>query len=405
MQNTIRFIVLLMVLIATVTLTALTTITKRKQSAEERQANEVFQSILANEAQVLNTSNIVKEELIHYANNQLISGNGTFDDEKLAAIWEKGSAFLRNVGIAPQNVLTQVWPHESNELAIGLKLDDMQEQWHENMEILKKQHSLMTGPFKLAQGGVGLIVSIPLYHPSGAYWGQASQVIDLAKLGNEFQRIAGKDISIAILKGGRTWYSGSDEALYLASNKFFFRLMNLNLDLAIVVGSQPVSNTLFNDRTDITILTILLFLAILVAITYWSRQNEETKTIRLQGILDAARDPILVIDRHGNIETFNKRALTLFALDNKTTLTGNISQFIPELALLNKQERARYVLQDHSDITITTKSGNRYRADIRIGANRDANVNQIFITIRLHQPVIDERIFNDSDRNTALKTS
>ncbi len=99
----------------------------------------------------------------------------------LRAIY-RNSQHLRNVGLAPDNELRYVFPYEGNEAAIGLRYEDVPEQWPAVQRAMQERSTVMVGPIDLIQGGRGLIVRTPVYLEDGRYWGVLTLVIDSESL-------------------------------------------------------------------------------------------------------------------------------------------------------------------------------------------------------------------------------
>ncbi|XOZ32615.1 ATP-binding protein [Halomonadaceae bacterium KBTZ08] len=85
---------------------------------------------------------------------------------------------LRNIGIAPDNRITAVFPKEGNEAVLGVHYRDLPEQWPAVKRIMKEGKATFVGPLELAQGGTGLIYRRPV-SVDGSYWGLISTVMEL----------------------------------------------------------------------------------------------------------------------------------------------------------------------------------------------------------------------------------
>lgn len=86
---------------------------------------------------------------------------------------------IRNIGLAPGNRLTYIYPLEGNEKAIGLYYPDLPEQWPAIERAIRERRPNLAGPVSLKQGGVGFIYRVPVFlEPSGDYWGMLSMVIE-----------------------------------------------------------------------------------------------------------------------------------------------------------------------------------------------------------------------------------
>ena len=63
--------------------------------------------------------------------------------------------FVRSITLAPGNRIRYVEPLRGNEAAVGLYLPDIPEQWAAMEAIIESGKPGLTGPFELAQGGLG----------------------------------------------------------------------------------------------------------------------------------------------------------------------------------------------------------------------------------------------------------
>lgn len=92
---------------------------------------------------------------------------------------------VRNIGLAPDNVMRFVYPLEGNEAVIGLDYRTNKEQWPAVEEAIISGKMKLAGPVSLIQGGRGVIAREPILYRQGTqrhYWGVASIVIDFDAL-------------------------------------------------------------------------------------------------------------------------------------------------------------------------------------------------------------------------------
>ncbi|MBR9829765.1 MAG: sensor domain-containing diguanylate cyclase, partial [Oceanospirillales bacterium] len=92
---------------------------------------------------------------------------------------------VRNIGLAPDNVIRFVYPLQGNEAAIGLDYRTNAQQWPAVEEAMSSGKMKLAGPVPLIQGGHGLIARTPIYYQDDAvrrYWGLASIVVDYDRL-------------------------------------------------------------------------------------------------------------------------------------------------------------------------------------------------------------------------------
>lgn len=91
---------------------------------------------------------------------------------------------VRSIALAPDLVVTHVYPLEGNEAVIGLDYRNNEAQLPKVLEAMEMAHGIVTGPVNLVQGGRGLILREPIILPSASAqggrenWGILSMVLD-----------------------------------------------------------------------------------------------------------------------------------------------------------------------------------------------------------------------------------
>ena len=101
--------------------------------------------------------------------------------DKISAEILKSAPFIRNVALAKDNIITQIYPLEGNEKALGLRYMDAPSQRDDIIRAIETKKSVLAGPIDLVQGGRGIINRIPIFHGKNNddYWGIASLVVDV----------------------------------------------------------------------------------------------------------------------------------------------------------------------------------------------------------------------------------
>lgn len=94
-----------------------------------------------------------------------------------------GKTSVRNIGLAPNNVLNHIFPIEGNEMAIGLVYRDNPDQWPPVERAMLSRKTVISGPLKLIEGNLAFISLTPIWihtpdHQDESYWGVASLVIN-----------------------------------------------------------------------------------------------------------------------------------------------------------------------------------------------------------------------------------
>lgn len=103
-----------------------------------------------------------------------------------AELYRQRADVIRNITLAPDNVIRFVYPRAGNEAALGLNLQTHPEQSESVYRMMQTTDTVLAGPWELIQGGTGLIIRSPVYlnsdrgrHDPGAYWGLTSIPIDM----------------------------------------------------------------------------------------------------------------------------------------------------------------------------------------------------------------------------------
>jgi PAS domain S-box-containing protein len=155
-----------------------------RQLVEQRQ-HQALQQLVGISGQLrsfveaeLNTSLYMSLGLASYIR---ASGGKLSDKEMLFLLQnllEQGK-HIRNIGLAPDNVLTLIYPVQGNERALGLNYENLPQQWPEIKQLIAGKEAKLVGPVALIQGGDGYIYRLPLFLNDGSYWGIISTVLDL----------------------------------------------------------------------------------------------------------------------------------------------------------------------------------------------------------------------------------
>lgn len=89
---------------------------------------------------------------------------------------------VRNVALAPGNVVTTVVPLQGNEVVLGFDYEANPAQWPAVKEAIDSRRSVLAGPIDLVQGGRGLAYRMPVFLDDGSYWGMVSTIRDVDTL-------------------------------------------------------------------------------------------------------------------------------------------------------------------------------------------------------------------------------
>ena len=143
--------------------------------------------------------------------------------ETLAKLLSRETSGIRSMTLIKNNVISDVYPREGNESALGLNLLEHPQQRAAVERVIQSRRSWLTGPVELQQGGQAFINRAPVYLPetglAGAveadsgeqstaseagkeeYWGMVSILIDKSTLLDEIRRYIPESLDVAIKSG------------------------------------------------------------------------------------------------------------------------------------------------------------------------------------------------------------
>ncbi|MFC6669330.1 CHASE domain-containing protein [Marinobacterium aestuariivivens] len=64
----------------------------------------------------------------------------------------RGSQHIRNIGLAPDNVVRFVYPRQGNEAVLGLNYEKDRRQWPAILQAIDRNDTMVAGPLELVQG-------------------------------------------------------------------------------------------------------------------------------------------------------------------------------------------------------------------------------------------------------------
>lgn len=229
---------------------------------------------------------------------------------------------VRNIGIAPGNRISYIFPLAGNEQALHLYYPDLPDQWPGIADLIAKREARLLGPIQLRQGGMAFVYRYPLFMDDGSYWGIVSTVIDIDPiwqlLTSQAQRA---NVSVALrsrLAADRFSYSFfGDDKLFTADNLLLnVAIRGADWQMAIA-GNHEITARLWGVRT-LLYLSCLFVLLLLNRLFYTvnrlqlssSALSDSEQTLR--SIHDNVLDGIITADNQGIIVTANLSCYRIF---------------------------------------------------------------------------------------------
>ena len=153
---------------------------------EEKEMNVILKDIHQNIEETLRKSYMSSFELALIINDKGIPENFEAVSKEIL----KSYPLISSVQLAPNGIIKYIYPLKGNEKALNLNLLNSASLKGIDFKTVKNKKIHFDGPFNLKQGGVGIIVRLPVYKKTG-FWGFTSLVIkfeDLLK-GAKIKRI------------------------------------------------------------------------------------------------------------------------------------------------------------------------------------------------------------------------
>lgn len=297
-----------------------------RQLVEQRQ-NQALQQLVGLSGQLrsfveseLNTSLYMSLGLASH----LRASDGKLTEKEmlflLQSLLEQGK-HIRNIGLAPDNVLTLIYPVQGNERALGLSYQNLPQQWPEIKQLIDEKQPRLVGPVDLVQGGEGYIYRLPLFLNDGRYWGIISTVLDLSTFNQMLlQQANSYQVQVGIrekgLESGRALFGYShlfsEDALILDLN-----IKGAQWQIAVRFMQEAAGWGLWQWRLAGASVSVVFCLMLAWLLSSFRRsalfadalQDNEIYSRR---IMDSVQDVIVTTDVAGTIERVNRAVSQVF---------------------------------------------------------------------------------------------
>ena len=129
----------------------------------------------------------------------IISSGDSFDDEQfsyLASAMIQGEDVIEAYELAPEGIVTEAYPLEGNEKAIGMNMLELPERKTEALLAKESETYTIAGPYELKQGGIGALIFDPIYITENGeknFWGFSIIVMNWTKFTEQLQLKSLKD--------------------------------------------------------------------------------------------------------------------------------------------------------------------------------------------------------------------
>ncbi len=153
---------------------------------------------------------------------------------------------IRNIALAPKNIIRFVYPMKGNERALGLNYLKTPGQREAVLRAIREKITVVAGPVNLVQGGVGIISRTPIFmkdspasNSGQRYWGIASTVIDFDTLMKSTGFADGMSENIRFALRGKDGLGEGGEIFW--GDGRIFTMNPILMDIALPSGSWQMA--------------------------------------------------------------------------------------------------------------------------------------------------------------------
>ncbi len=267
------------------------------------------------------------------------------DFEKIGKDLIRKSTSLKNVAMAPDFVIKDVYPREGNEAAVGLDYRRVPDQWDQALAAKESGRLILAGPLNLVQGGVGLVARIPVfYQEDGAFWGLVSAVMDFNELIRQMSREVDTDDIDLALRGKDA--KGDKGAVFWGASELFEKERDaVKMSVILPTGTWQMAarpnkgwQTSFSHRWLVH--GIILVMTILGSYAVINQRRSRIRLIESEGQIKsmskASHDAFIMIDSAGTITFWNPAAEEMFGYTEAEALGKDLHDLITKPADIEK---------------------------------------------------------------------
>lgn len=180
---------------------------------------------------------------------------------------------VRNIGLAPNDIISHVYPLEGNEKAVGLDFRTVPNQYKTVLLAKESKNVYIAGPLELVQGGRAIIARYPIFTDiphNNEYWGGLSVVINYEKLIEKSNLHSLEGVDIALVASQQDQLIEGDEKviteydvtypIYLPNGNWTLFAKYTDFDEIESIGSFKVLFSALGWMTFSVIYILVLFL-------------------------------------------------------------------------------------------------------------------------------------------------
>ena len=266
--------------------------------------------------------------------------------ETLARLLMSQSHTIKNIGAAPNFVIRYIYPKKTNEAAIGLDYRTVPEQWPQALTAKETGKMTVAGPLNLVQGGVGLIVRVPVFlEKDQQFWGLVSAVMDFDKVAEQ-TGLGSDNVSVEVAIRGKDSKGMTGDIFWGDPDLFKPGTKTISMSVSLPTGYWQMSAVPKKGWAHHSSYSWLIhcLIGVIAFIGLFSSIQQRRSRIaliesanRLRAMSEASHDALIMIDDRGNITFWNPAAEVMFGYTLEEILG---KQLHPLLAQSHERENA-----------------------------------------------------------------
>ena len=253
----------------------------------------------------------------------IVSLNGKIQPTEIEAFLAslyKDSLYMRNIGIAPNNQITYLYPLAGNEKALGLNYKDNLAQWPAVERVMQEHKAYLAGPLELVEGTSGIIYLVPVFLNDGTYWGVISTVLNTSDFISAIEISINKTVLQFALRN-KEGKGADDNSKVFYGNASLFNGDGVHVTIPVPSGNWEVvvkpiggATTIAKSFRIITVVVSLILSLLIYQFLFSQRQAKKNKLVEidlesskisLQTVLNSIPAEMAILNHQGVIIACN----------------------------------------------------------------------------------------------------
>jgi PAS domain S-box-containing protein len=258
----------------------------------------------------------------------------------------KAYDILNAIELAPNGVVSHVYPYEQNKKAIGFNILGDAIQKAEALEAIKQHRLIFAGPLNLVQGGVGVVGRLPVFITENGrerFWGFSLVVIKIDRLlslaKSDELKVKGYYFQLRCFAAAAASVDTFGNKYHSFSNPVILNVTVPNGRWELLIAPAPGWNAM-EATAPYTASGVIFSCIIGLFVLYVGKQPEKltrlvmerTEEIKLseesyRGLFNSVQDAIYIQDANGVFLDVNEGAVSMYGYE-RNEIIGKTPEFV-----------------------------------------------------------------------------